>query len=891
MNQEAEDLKRFFGRERLMSVARNEGVEVKGSKMACPDGGCSGAEKTDSCSVSNKEDGHAVFHCHRGDHGGDIFTLIALRRGLSLDKDFPAVLDAVRDLAGSPDIRKVKPRAARTRWADLAEVWEKMPSEDAAGTDYLRSRGLEGSILANHVRFNGGRGWYPWLNAKARAGFRVAVRLFGADGKLETLQFRSIEPGAKPAKVSCPWGYPPLGVAMGSAAEWKTAKRVYAAEGIADTLALQLAGVVVVGAPGTSEVVKLANFVGDVHGREIILCPQNDQPSKDAFEQLAARLARMGGKPLELSTPSPWKDPAEWLQNVGPATFRTSVQQSAAPRLREVGADDDDDDDQDAQGGPLVFPTAGGAALRVVPMPATDPRPLVRITTEEWQVNERCIEGLADDEALFERDNMLVHVVRNAPAEVAEGVTRAKNAPRIMLASAAFLRERLTARIRYEKYDGRNSVWTPAHPPPWNVQAVVGRDHWPGLRQLAGVTEVPILRADGSILDCPGYDQATGFLFHPNAPFLPVMASPTISDARAALDELKEIVVDFPFAHDRHRSTWLAALLSPLARQVFDGPSPLFLFDSNVSGSGKSLLTDTVGHVVLGSGMARMSATEDDEELRKRITTIAIAGDPVVLIDNIPNGGSLGSPTLDMALTSDVYRDRLLGVNKELKTHLRMIWYATGNNVQLRGDMQRRVLHCRIESAMERPTERPAGEFRHYPLLPWVKRERPRLLRAALTILRAHALAGRPCATDLSALGSYEAWSMAVRAPLAWLGEPDCAETQRELATAADQELAIVRDLHAGWLELDPVLLGGDSGGFTVRDLLNVVESSSKAYGRLRSALEEICPTKSGKAPTSLQVGKKLQQFKGRFVDGIALVQLGYDDHLKAVRWGLRRAR
>ena len=513
-------------------------------------------------------------------------------------------------------------------------------------------------------------------------------------------------------------------------------------------------------------------------------------------------------------------------------------------------------------------------------------RPEIRITPEEWQVNDDAVAALENDESLFERDGLLVHVVREPLPEATApkpSIRRAPESPRIVLASPAFLRERLSERILWMKHDKRTGEWEHAHPPSWAVNGIFARGHWPTLRRLVGVTESPVLRTDGSILDSPGYDAATGLLYHPNGQFLSVPASPSRYDALQAMTELKEVVCDFPFAKDEHRSTWLAALLTPIARQAFDGCAPLFLFDANVSGSGKSLLTDIIATIVLGRNMARMSATDDDEEMRKRITTMAIAGDPIVLIDNIENGGYLGCPTLDMALTADEYRDRLLGQNAELRTRLRMIWFATGNNVQLRGDMQRRVLHARIESSLERPTERTG--FRHSPLIPWVLSQRPRLLRAALTVLRAHAVAGRPCADTIPALGSYEAWSAAVRAPLAWLGEADPALTQRELAATADNDVALLAELIEGWAEMDP-----DNYGMTVRQAVQRLEQNPKVFHVARSSLEELCPPRGGKPATSISIGKKLQKFKGRFVAGRALDHVGYDEHLKAVRWGIRCA-
>ena len=58
--------------------------------------------------------------------------------------------------------------------------------------------------------------------------------------------------------------------------------------------------------------------------------------------------------------------------------------------------------------------------------------------------------------------------------------------------------------------------------------------------------------------------------------------------------------------------------------------------------------TGIFGEVVAGRPMARMApATKEDEE-RKRITAIAVAGDPLVLIDNVT--GLLGTAALDAAL-------------------------------------------------------------------------------------------------------------------------------------------------------------------------------------------------------------------------------------------------
>jgi hypothetical protein len=52
-----------------------------------------------------------------------------------------------------------------------------------------------------------------------------------------------------------------------------------------------------------------------------------------------------------------------------------------------------------------------------------------------------------------------------------------------------------------------------------------------------------------------------------------------------------------------------------------------------------------------------------DEELRKRLLPLAVAGVPIVLIDNI--AGEFGSEAMEMVLTSNTFRDRKLGVSED----------------------------------------------------------------------------------------------------------------------------------------------------------------------------------------------------------------------------------
>ena len=54
---------------------------------------------------------------------------------------------------------------------------------------------------------------------------------------------------------------------------------------------------------------------------------------------------------------------------------------------------------------------------------------------------------------------------------------------------------------------------------------------------------------------------------------------------------------------------------------------------------------------------AEVSPSGDDEETRKRITATLLAGEPIVLLDNI--AGMLGCAALDALLTSTTWTDRI----------------------------------------------------------------------------------------------------------------------------------------------------------------------------------------------------------------------------------------
>ena len=486
------------------------------------------------------------------------------------------------------------------------------------------------------------------------------------------------------------------------------------------------------------------------------------------------------------------------------------------------------------------------------------------VGTDEGRVIDEAIHALGTCEKVFQRGGSLVHVVEGVKPP--RGIVRAKDSPRIVGIKNPRLRELLADSAAWSRPAGKegddgDEILERIHPPDWVVRGVIDRAQWPAkIRPLVAVVESPVLRADGTVLCEPGYDASTGLLYQPTVDFPPLPTNQTRGNALEAVATLLEVAADFPFAHELHRAAWLASLLTPFSRYAFHGPAPLNLYDANDAGVGKGLLASITAVIATGREMSCTTMPHSDEEFRKRVTAIAIAGESMVQLDNIPN--TLGCSSLDAALTATSWADRLLGKSEMVSNvPLFATWYATGNNVVIAADTARRTLHIRLESPVEDPEER--SGFRHPDLLAWVRRERPRLTMAAVTILAAYYAAGRPN-MRLKPWGSFEPWSDIVRQAIVWCDLPDPAATRTELNSQADREAVALRQLVDGWEKAD-----WENCGLTVAEVLKrITEDACGTYSSLRDALWELSPPRDGKNLNPRGIGMKLHHLRRRVVGG-----------------------
>ena len=183
-------------------------------------------------------------------------------------------------------------------------------------------------------------------------------------------------------------------------------------------------------------------------------------------------------------------------------------------------------------------------------------------------------------------------------------------------------------------------------------------------------------------------------------------------------------------------------------------------------------------------------------------------------------------------LTSKIVSIRILGASQMPEAPTSAFLTATGNNIVVKGDLVRRTVRCRIDPNLERPEER---VFDFDPVKE-AKARRGELVAAALTIMRAHYVAGQP--GKPAQLGSFEEWSDRVRGALLWVGVADPVDSMVGLRKADPAR----QDLHAvisQWREVigDERVTTSDIIGKATKTRGGRFGDDTLAYPEFRSAL------------------------------------------------------
>lgn len=404
-----------------------------------------------------------------------------------------------------------------------------------------------------------------------------------------------------------------------------------------------------------------------------------------------------------------------------------------------------------------------------------------------------------------------------------------------------------------------------ATPPPLDVAAsTLAAGHWP-MPALAGVVELPVLRPDGTFAVEHGYDAATKlFHWHRGAPYAPIPDEPTADQVTAAVALIDEAIGDFPWDSTADRANAWGLLLTPLIRPLV-GQVPMALIDAPEPGTGKGLLVTVAATLALGRPAGLTAWPTSEEELQKVVTATLMSGSTMVIFDNVE--GMIRSANLAAVLTADVWQGRILGRSENAMVPNRATWVATGNNIDVGGDLARRCYRIRLDARIASPWKRTG--FRHPDLPIWVAEHRAELIHALCTIVRSWWVAGAPKADALAAMGGYTAWVRTVGGILRHAGITDFLANLDDFHATADREAQQWEAFLATWLD------HYGEGGMTVAQLISAMASGSHTGGELHAALPEDLAGYWDTAGFSRRLGHALRKRVGRHYgpDGVHLIE------------------
>jgi putative DNA primase/helicase len=225
---------------------------------------------------------------------------------------------------------------------------------------------------------------------------------------------------------------------------------------------------------------------------------------------------------------------------------------------------------------------------------------------------------------------------------------------------------------------------------------------------------------------------------------------------------------------------------------------------------------------------------------------------------------------------------RVLGLSKLVTILNLALYFATGNNLALVGDVTRRTIVGRLDAGIERPELR---EFSTEDPVKTLKRDRPKYVVACLTILRAYIVAGAPEQTR--PLGGFEDWSRLVRDALVWLEEADPVDTMERTRGEDPQRASLVAILPQ-WRGL----LGRER--VSVKEVIDKATDFDASQGgvdfnrrpflhpEFREALLAIAGDRG--SISGRRLGKWLSANKGKVFDGLRIVRDGILDGVARYR-------
>lgn len=436
-----------------------------------------------------------------------------------------------------------------------------------------------------------------------------------------------------------------------------------------------------------------------------------------------------------------------------------------------------------------------------------------------------------------------------------------------------------TAKFETLSGKGKNAEYAPTDCPPIISEGIANEPATGRLPELVAVVTAPFLGFDEDrVIATDGYDPGTKTMLVIDDPrrWRPVPARPSNDELKHGIEALWYPMKDFPYDSPISRGVCLAGMLTAVCRGQMD-TAPGYMGDAVGPSTGKSLQALTMA-ALAGGNPGVFADAKDEDEIRKRLLSILLAGQRTIILDNIER--TFSSSVLSAFLTSGVFEERTLGRSETNRLPARCFVIITGNNLIIKGDLFRRFIQCRMDAKMERPWER---EFAINPEA-YVRGHRMELVSAALTILRAGIQRGP--ATP-GRLGSFETWNDTVRKSVLLvrdLGLLDIDDPVKSIEQGFENDpdmeklKAIVNILAErfggrGFATNEAMEVGAVPGG--------MMTEADREY---REVLVEVAGDKYGN-PSAKILGWWFRRYAGRVVDGKKIIRWKTDGYAKVALW------
>jgi len=475
-------------------------------------------------------------------------------------------------------------------------------------------------------------------------------------------------------------------------------------------------------------------------------------------------------------------------------------------------------------------------------------KPTIRVMAGEiHRVVDAAERELAHSRRHYQRGGLIVTVVTDPGTRET----------RVQDISAPALVRALAGAATWERFDARSEDWMRTDPPARHATVLFDSTSYHHLPVLSGLARQPYLRPDGSLMTAAGYDPSSGMFGVFDAREFSIPDKPTRVQAMGALALLKDLLTEFSFPSDTDLAAALSALLTAAVRPSL-AHAPMFHARAHMVGSGKSYLCELITAFATPQRGTPTTFPGDDEECRKLLLAELLRAPAVIEFDNL-TGDLVAHKTLCTVLTSEHMSGRILGVSKTATVSTRALFLSSGNNVGPVQDMTRRCITIHLSPECEIPAAR---SFTRPELVRDVLRERGRYVAAALTIVRAWIVSGRPKA-DCKSMAGYRDWSALCRQPLLWLGLADATESVFE-AMAEDPDRETLGRLLTAWQSAF-----GKTAAM-VRDAVRV-SAYGDEHAELREVLHDIADERG--EINRRRLGWWIRRHAGRIVEGRRFVR------------------